>query len=350
MKQWLRRAAALWIAAVLLVPAAAAAPAISAKRAVVLDAATGRVLYDCHGADRAGMASTTKIMTGLIVAETCTLDAPVEIPPEAVGVEGSSMSLEAGEVLRVETLLYGLMLHSGNDAAVALAVYCAGSLECFAERMNQRARELGLTDTHFVNPHGLSAEGHYASALDLAKLAAAAMENPTFRQVVSTRTITLEGRTFTNHNKLLWQVEGAEGVKTGYTQADGRILVSSASRDGRRLIAVTMDDGNDWADHAALLDYGFEAYPLQSLAEAGQVLGDVPVIGGGEAAVQAVLSEDAVLPVAAEERVELCADLPPFVYAPVLAGDRAGTLRILIDGVETAALPLYWRYTVLEGA
>ena len=257
MKHWLRRAAALWIAAVLFANQAAAAPAISAKRAVVLDAATGRVLFDHHAEARAGMASTTKIMTGLLVAETCALDAPVEIPPEAVGVEGSSLSLEAGEVLRVETLLYGLLLHSGNDAAAALAIYCDGSVEAFADRMNRRAWELGLWDTHFVNPHGLDAEGHYSTALDLARLAAAAMENEVFRQVVSTKTIVLEGRSFTNHNKLLWQYDGADGVKTGYTQATGRILVSSAVRDGRRLIAVTMDDGNDWADHAALLDYGF---------------------------------------------------------------------------------------------
>lgn len=257
MKHWLRRAAALWIAAVLFANQAGAAPAISAKRAVVLDAATGRVLFAQHAEERAGMASTTKIMTGLLVAETCELDAPVEIPPEAVGVEGSSLSLEAGEVLRVETLLYGLLLHSGNDAAAALAIYCDGSVEAFADRMNRRAWELGLWDTHFVNPHGLDAEGHYSTALDLARLAAAAMENEVFRQVVSTKTIVLEGRSFTNHNKLLWQYDGADGVKTGYTQATGRILVSSAVRDGGRLIAVTMDDGNDWADHAALLDYGF---------------------------------------------------------------------------------------------
>ena len=130
-------------------------------------------------------------------------------------------------------------------------------MEAFADRMNRRAWELGLWDTHFVNPHGLDAQGHYSTALDLARLAAAAMENEVFRQAVSTKTIVLEGRSLTNHNKLLWQYDGADGVKTGYTQATGRILVSSAVRDGRRLIAVTMDDGNDWADHAALLDYGF---------------------------------------------------------------------------------------------
>lgn len=349
MKQLLRRAAALWIAAVLFSLSAAAAPPLSARCAVLLDAATGRVLYEHHAEQRALVASTTKIMTGLLVAETCTLDAPVEIPPEAVAVEGSSMSLEAGAVLRVETLLYGLLLHSGNDAATALAIYCAGSVENFAVLMNQRARDLGLEHTHFVNPHGLDAEDHYSTALDLAKLAAAAMENPIFRQVVSTKNATLEGRCFTNHNKLLWQYDGADGVKTGYTKAAGRILVSSAVRDGRRLIAVTIDDPNDWADHVALLDYGFSRFSMRTVAEAGAVLGVVPVIGGAEEQAQVVLAADAALPVAEDERVSVSMDLPVFVYAPVLAGDQAGVLRIMIDGAEAAAVPVYWRNSVLEG-
>lgn len=350
MKQLLRRAAALWIAAVLFSVPAAAAPAPSAHSAVLLDAASERILFAKNAEQRSLVASTTKIMTGLLVAETCALDAPVEIPAEAVGVEGSSMSLEAGEVLRVETLLYGMLLHSGNDAATALAVYCAGSVENFAELMNRKARALGLEETHFVNPHGLDAEDHYSTALDLARLAAAAMENPIFCRVVSTKTATLEGRYFSNHNKLLWRYPDADGVKTGYTKAAGRVLVSSAVRDGRRLIAVTINDPDDWADHAALLDYGFSAFPLCTVAEAGKVLGDVPVIGGGEELAQVVLSEDAALPVGAEEQVTLSLDLPAFVYAPVLAGDQAGVLRILIDGTETASLPVYWRYSVLEGA
>ena len=198
------------------------------------------MLY-AHNADQPGLiASTTKIMTALLVAEQCNPDARVKIPPEATGIEGSSMYLTAGEVLTVRDLLYGLMLHSGNDAAVALAIFCAGDVGAFVDRMNQRAGQLGLRQTEFANPNGLDSEHNRSTARDLAWLAACALENDLFREVVSTRTYTNGLRTMTNHNKLLWRYEGAIGVKTGYTRAAGRILVSAAERDGRRLVAVTM--------------------------------------------------------------------------------------------------------------
>ena len=189
--------------------------------------------------------------------DRCCSRAPLPAPPEAAGIEGSSLYLKAGDTRSVRELLYGLMLRSGNDAAAALAVCCDGSVEAFVARMNTRARELGLRQTHFANPSGLDDEDHYSTARELALLARAAMENRTFREVVSTRSITIDGRTMTNHNKLLWRYEGALGVKTGYTRTAGRILVGAAERDGRRLIAVTIADPNDWADHAALYDYGF---------------------------------------------------------------------------------------------
>lgn len=350
MKQFFRCAAALWIAAILLAGnASAAAPTVSARSAILMDRSTGRVLWAQNADERALIASTTKIMTGLLVSERCNLDAPVEIPPEAVAVEGSSMDLQAGAVYEVRTLLYGMMLHSGNDAATALAIYCAGSVENFARLMNQKAQALGLEDSHFVNPHGLDDPEHYATASDLARLTAAAMENPVFREVVSTKTISLEGRQFTNHNKLLWQYPGAIGVKTGYTSAAGRILVSCANRQGRELIAVTIHDPNDWADHAALLDYGFSTFTLEQIASAGAVLGQVPVLGGEAGFGQVVVSEDVVLPVGAEEAVLATVDVPRFVYAPVRGGDFAGVLRVYVDGAETMSVPLFWKQTVLEG-
>lgn len=350
MKRNLIRTAAGWLAAAVLFSTPIfARPVLSAQCSVLLDGTTGRVLYEQNADTRVQIASTTKIMTGLLVAEECDLEARVSIPKEAVGIEGSSLNLKQGEVLTIEALLYGLMLHSGNDAGVALAMYCSGSVPEFAEKMNQKAEELGLSGTNYVNPHGLDENGHYSTARDLAKLTAYAMENEVFRQVVSTKTAVFGERTFTNHNKLLWRYEGTVGVKTGYTISAGRILVSAAERNGRRLIAVTIRDRNDWADHAALLDYGFSAYSLKQLARNGQPMGEVTVIGGAEA-VQAVLQEDVFYSLAENEQAELRINLPAFVYAPILAGEKAGSLSICVDDLEVKRVPLYWRYSVLEEA
>lgn len=166
------------------------------------------------------------------------------------------MYLKPGETVTVEELLYGLMLCSGNDAALALAD-CCGGLEEFVQAMNDKAAELGMQDTSFANPNGLDDENHYSTARDMAVLAAYAAQNPTFRRICSTRTATVGSRTMTNHNKLLSQVEGCIGMKTGYTKAAGRTLVSCAQRDGCRLVAVTLCDGNDWADHKSLYEMGF---------------------------------------------------------------------------------------------
>ncbi len=181
----------------------------------------------------------------------------VTVPDAAVGLEGSSMYLKNGETLTRRDLLYGMMLHSGNDAALTLAISVSGGEAAFVRQMNLRARALGLTQTHFANPHGLDSGENYSTALDLAHLAQAALQNAQFRLAVSTKSITCAGRTLTNHNKLLWRYDGCIGVKTGYTRHAGRILVSAAERDGRMLIAVTISDPDDWRDHAALLDYGF---------------------------------------------------------------------------------------------
>lgn len=349
MKKVLQRTAAVFVAAVLFVlPQVQAAPAVSAQSAILMDAATGRVLWEKCAGQQALIASTTKIMTGLLIVEHCDLEAQVEIPKQAVGTEGSSLYLKEGEILSVRTLLYGLMLHSGNDAAVALAVFCAGSQEAFVALMNQKARQLGLRHTNFANPHGLDDEGNYSTAQDLAVLAAYAMENQVFHDVVSTKTASMEGRSLTNHNKLLWQYDGAVGVKTGYTRSAGRLLVSCAERQGRRLIAVTINDPNDWADHKRLLDFGFDAYCQRTLLEAGSVVGQVSVISGAEEMAEVVAGQPLSLPLAENEQPTYALDLPLFVFAPVLAGEQAGVLRVLVNGAEIASLPLYWRYSVLE--
>ena len=322
------------------------APAVSAQSAIMIEAQTGTVILQKEADRRLPMASTTKIMTALVVCERCNVLDRVRIPAEAVGVEGSSLYLREGEVLTVQELLYGLMLHSGNDAATALAIYCGGTVEGFAELMNDKARELGLDNTHFANPHGLDAPDHHSTARDLAVLAAYAMDNPIFRQTVSTKTVTAGERSLRNHNKLLWQVDGAEGVKTGYTRAAGRILVSSASRDGRRLVAVTINAPDDWNDHRALLEDGFSHYTLQTLVTAGETVGTWEVLGGESGAVELIAAEDFTHPVADGEIISVVPQGTGFSYAPVVEGGDAGWAWIRIDGKAVGKIPLYYGKTV----
>ena len=332
------------MAAVLLFPLRV--QAVSAQKAIVLDAGTGRVLYEKNADDQSLIASTTKIMTALVVCEQTNVLDRVRIPKEAVGIEGSSMYLREGEVLTVQELLYGLMLHSGNDAAVALAIYCGGTVEGFAQLMNDEAARIGLENTHFVNPHGLDAPNHYSTARDLAALAAYAMENPLFRQTVSTRNVTVGGRSLRNHNKLLWQVEGADGVKTGYTRAAGRILVSSAERDGRRLVAVTINAPDDWNDHAALFDDGFSRFSVQRIVTEGDRIGTMEVEGGEGAKVELLAAEDFSYAVAAVENVSVSLGGTGFVYAPVVEGAEAGSAWVCLDGKPVGKIALRYGRTV----
>lgn len=320
--------------------------ALSAEKAVLLDAVSGRVLYEKNADQRSLIASTTKIMTALVVCEQCNVLDRMRVPKEAVGIEGSSMYLQEGEILTLQELLYGLMLSSGNDAAVALAIYCGGTVEGFAEMMNDKARVLGLKGTHFENPHGLDSPGHYSTARDLARLAAYAMENPVFYKTVSAKTVTIGQRCLRNHNKLLWQVEGADGVKTGFTRAAGRILVSSATREGRRLVAVTIHDPNDWQDHAALLKEGFTRYRMRKIVTEGELVSTQEVVGGQGGMVQILASEDYSYAVADNEEVSLVMTGAGFVYAPVTAGADAGFAYVLIDGNAVGKVRVVYGDTV----
>lgn len=315
---------------------------VSAEHAILMDADSGRVLYEKDADTESLIASTTKIMTALVVAEQCNVLDRMEIPPEAVGIEGSSMYLQAGEVLTVQELLYGLMLQSGNDAAVALAIYCGGTVEGFVELMNDKARQLGLEHTHFENPNGLDSPDHHSTARDMAKLTAYAMKNEIFAKTVSTKSIRVGSRSLTNHNKLLWRFDGADGVKTGYTKAAGRILVSSALRDGRRLVAVTINAPDDWNDHTRLLEYGFSQYETRLLVTRGQTLGSRAVVSGERETVPLVAGESFSYPVAQGERLELSFGGMGFVYAPVEAGQAAGYAHILLEGVPVGKVPVYY--------
>ena len=332
------------LAAVVLLPLPV--QAVSAQKAYVLDAVSGRVLYEKQSDARSLIASTTKIMTALIVCEQCNVLDRMRIPKEAVGIEGSSMYLREGEVLTLQELLYGLMLSSGNDAAVALAIYCGGTVEGFAELMNDKARVLGLTGTHFENPNGRDSPGHYSTARDLAVLAAYAMENPIFYKTVSAKNVKVGQRYLTNHNKLLWRVEGADGVKTGFTKAAGRILVSSATRGGRRLIAVTINAPDDWNDHTAFLEEGFSRYAQKRIVSAGQTVGTLAVAGGKNGRVAVLAAENFDYALAPEEQPQLALPGPGFVYAPAVEGAEAGYVYVLIQGKAVGKVPVVYGATI----
>jgi D-alanyl-D-alanine carboxypeptidase len=341
MKKLFALAAAILLAAALPL----SADAISAQKAILMDGSTGRILYekDCDG--QSLIASTTKIMTALIVCEQCNVLDRMRIPAAAVGIEGSSMYLQEGEILTIQDLLYGMMLHSGNDAATALAIYCGGTVEGFAALMNDKAHSLGMENSHFVNPHGLDTPGHYSTAKDLAILATEAMKNPIFALTVSTKTVSAGNRRLTNHNKLLWRVDGANGVKTGYTKAAGRILVSGAQRAGRQLIAVTINAPNDWNDHEAMLEDGFSRYTQQQLVRRGDVLGLVEVAWGTRHHVSLVAAQDFIWAVAEGENYSILLPGNGFVYAPVSEGQDAGMAHILIDGVAVGCVELEYGLT-----
>ena len=344
MKRIFATTAAALLAAVVLLPVPVRA--VSARSAYVLDGISGRVLYEKEPCRRSLIASTTKIMTALIVCEQCNVLDRMRIPREAVGIEGSSMYLQEGEVLTLQELLYGLMLSSGNDAAVALAIYCGGTVEGFAQLMNDKARNLGLKDTHFENPNGLDSPGHYSTARDLAVLSAYAMENPVFAKTVSAKSLRVGQRYLTNHNKLLWRVEGADGVKTGYTKAAGRILVSSACREGRRIIAVTINDPDDWSDHARLLETGFARFQQQRIITAGQNVGALEVAGSDGQWVQLLAQEDFSYALAPEEVPQLVLPGPGFAYAPTVEGADAGVIYVTVEGKAVGKVPVVYGQTI----
>ncbi len=250
-------------------------PFLTAKAAVVMDADSGQVVFEKNSHERRAQASTTKMMTALVTLENARLSDVVKAGPD-VKVEPSIIGLDPGDQLTVEQLLYGLLLPSGNDAAVALADHVGGSIPKFAAMMNAKADQLGLKDTHFVNPHGLDADGHYSSAYDLALIARAGMKNPVFEKIVATREYLITGPIkwqFKNGNRLLLSYPGADGVKTGYTDNAGRCLVFSATRDGHRAIAVVLDSGDSFGEAQALMDYFFANYSWGTLNASDVPLG-----------------------------------------------------------------------------
>lgn len=322
------------------IPCQAFAVSTSATSAILVDVDSGRVLYEQNADAKMLIASTTKILTALVAIEEGDLDAMVTVSREAAYTEGSSMYLKEGETLTLETLLYGLLLCSGNDAAVAVADAVGGSQSGFVAMMNAKAKELGMKHSSFANPNGLDDEDHYSTARDMAKLACAAVENETLVRIASTRSVTIGGRTMTNHNKLLSYMDGCIGLKTGYTKAAGRTLVSCAEQNGQRLVAVTLQDGNDWADHQSLFAYGFETYPAQQGATLGKTVEEVPVQGGTSDTVPLVAADSFAWPLAAGEKLTCEVELSEPLMAPVLAGTAVGEAVFSVGGVEVGRVEL----------
>lgn len=320
---------------------AAKQPSVKANAAILLDAKTGEVLFAHNIHKHYAPASTTKIMTAILAIESGRLDEKTQVSLKAAGTGGSSMHLFAGQIITLRELVTGLMMRSGNDAAVAIAEHLSGSVEEFVSHMNAKAQALGAVNTQFRNPHGLTAPSHYSTAFDLAWIARYALTNPIFAEIVNTRETTIDwfdrrGKekdvSLRNTNKLLWMLEDADGVKTGTTGEAGPCLVSSATRGNQRLIAVVLHDHSRWYDSMELLKFGFDGFDLYEYAEAGQIIGPLPVEKGVAEAVDIRISQAAAVVVKPDDysQVTIEMDLPETIKAPVYEGQKVGEVIFFV--------------------
>lgn len=324
--------------------AAQIAPAVSAKSAIVTS--YGMSLYEKNADMPLPMASTTKLMTAIIALEACALDEIVEIKSEYCNIEGSSMYLAAGEKYTVRELVAGLLLVSGNDAALALAGHIAGDSAQFAALMNAKAQALGMINTHYTNPHGLTEKGHYTTARDLARLMEYCMQNPAFAELDAMPQYTTGGKLLLNHNRLLHSCPGCVGGKTGYTEAAGRCLVSCCERDGARVVCVTLSAPDDWKDHIALYDWAYSENARRSVTD--KLSFSVPVISGSTRWAYLVPEEELCILIPQDKAITLRAELPWFEFAPVRAGKRGGKVTVSVDGATVTEYYLIYKEQVQE--
>ncbi len=324
----------------------AAEPEVSAEACVLIEAATGRVLYEKNADEKRPMASTTKIMTTLLCIESGDLDTEFLVDNEAIHVEGSSMGLTEGDIVTKRALCYGMLLPSGNDAANAAAVAVAGDIPSFVERMNARAAEIGMTRTCFVTPSGLDGEGHGASAYDMALLTRTALQNEVFREICAMPSAQVNfgqppyTRTLYNTNKLLTMYDGVIGVKTGFTDEAGRCLVSACERDGVTLICVTLHAPDDWNDHMKLYDYGFSVVCGTELEQPGNLY--KTVVGSETESIRLEPAESITIgaPAGDAAGVSWRVHMSPFAYAPIEKGNVMGTLIYYYEDRVIAEVPL----------
>jgi len=307
---------------------------LSASSAVLIDADTRQIIYSYNAHSPMPVASTTKIMTALLLIEAGEPDRTFQVTDEMVRVEGTSMGLRGGDTVSRYSLAVGLLMASGNDAANATAVHLAGSLPAFAAIMNARARGIGMTRTNFVTPSGLDAEGHVSTAFDMALLGAEAIRNPIFREISSQSAMRVSFgnpphlRTLSNSNRLVRELPGCVGVKTGFTRAAGRTLVSAVERNGRTLVAVTLRAPNDWQDHRRMFEYGFAQYFQITIDDDRQPVAKLPVTGGNAGHAQVLLANVPTAYVRTRpHHIRRVLLLRPFEYAPMQAGRVVGSAR-----------------------
>ncbi|ASS75070.1 D-alanyl-D-alanine carboxypeptidase [Tumebacillus algifaecis] len=330
---------------------------VSAHSAAVIDVQTGRVLYEKNGDDKMLIASLTKIITAIVAIESgVDLNSEVTVSSRASGKEGSSIYLKVGEKQKLIDLLYAVMLRSGNDAATAVAEHVGKTEQGFVEMMNKKVEDLGLKGTHFANPHGLDAKEHFSSAHDMAVLTAYALRNPIFAEIVKTKvkSIPMPGeaweRKMHNKNKMLVRYEGADGVKTGYTKAAGRCLASSATRDGRQIVVLTLDASSDWDDHARLLDHGFLKYQFMPVVKEHDVLQTVPVEDGLKQEVDVVVGHEFHYPLREDEKDKIVQkiELEDELHAPLTAGQIVGEMKIYFEDRLVGQVPILAGHDVQE--
>lgn len=318
----------LLVLVIFVMPIKVSAVSVSAKAAVVLNGDDGEVIFSKNDDQKLPMASTTKIMTGLLLCEYGNFEREITVTEKMLMVEGSSMGLLPGDKITLHDLLYGLMLASGNDAANVIAYVLGGSIDGFVNQMNQKAKELGLDNTHFATPSGLDADDHYTTAYELGILTLYAMKNAEFAKAVFCEKATLNygnppyKRSLTNHNKMLKMYDGAVGVKTGFTKKSGRCLVTAAKRDGKFVIAVTLNAPSDWSDHKKLLDYGFSQIKQTHYSPSIDCY-NLPVING-KSEIFSVKIEPLTLNTLDTEDIKSEVFLPKFLYAPIEKGDCLG--------------------------
>ncbi|NLI11977.1 D-alanyl-D-alanine carboxypeptidase family protein [Pelotomaculum propionicicum] len=314
------------------------APTVTAEAAVLLEARTGQVLFDKNAGQVKAPASTTKIMTALLAIECGDLDRVVTVSPAAASVGEASLDLRAGEKLKLEELVYGAMLESGNDACVAIAEHLAGSESNFILLMNQKARMIGAENTSFKNTNGLPATGHYTTARDLALIAQYALRNPVFQKIVSTKSKIIGSnesiRYLNNTNRLLWSYDWTDGIKTGTTQEAGNCLVSSGTRNGRQLISVVLRSDNRWRDSIKLLEYGFNCFELKEVVTEGEEFGFIDVDDGVEQNIKAVAQSafEIAVPRESPGLLEKEIILEKSLIAPVCKSQLVGQVNILLNG------------------
>jgi len=331
---------------------------ISAQSFCLMDAKTNAVLHSKNEKVKLPMASTTKIMTALVAIENADLSKDVKITKESVGIEGSSIYLYEGEVLSLNDLVYALMLQSANDAAVAIALHVSGSVEKFAEKMNETARRLGMNDTQFKNPHGLHEDGHYSTAFDMSLLLSYAMQNEVFASITSTQNYKIpliDGKNYryiTNHNKLLKTYSNCVGGKTGYTTSSGRCLVTAARKNNTLLVCTTLNAPDDWNDHRELFEYGFSAYESKTLCTRESIVYNINVVGGEKNEVVLTNLESVEISSSSDSPISMQIHSFPFLYAPVqgLDGDTApaplASAVYFQDGKEIARVMLYAKESI----